>query len=307
MNTFNVIIAIIATVSLFIFGMQGFSKELQKAGADKLKAWISTVTENRISGFLLGAVLTALIQSSSVVTSITVAMVDAGVITFFNSLSVLVGANLGSTFTAWLVAFKVDNLGSYLLVLGTLISIVPFRINLAGKAIFYLGLILFSLEQINLTLEPLSSRVEIAEWLSKADVILIGVLAGIVVTAVLQSSSVTTGLVIVLAGQNLLGLGGAIAIVIGSNLGTTATGILASISLSKTAKDAALANFTFNFVGLLLFLPFIQWFTLLITQLDLNVTYQIASAHLLFNFVVSIVALPLLKPMSKWVLKMSPY
>ncbi|MFY7787165.1 MAG: Na/Pi symporter, partial [Thermoflexibacteraceae bacterium] len=183
-----------ATIVLFLFSLKGFSKELQAVGADTLNHWLGHITQNRLRGFLFGALITAVIQSSSAVSSITVALVDAQVITFFNSLSVLIGANVGTTFTAWLVAFKLDNLGSILIVAGTLMSAIPYRVNLAGKSIFYLGLILFSLQLISTTLKPMSQHEGFLYALSLADNIFIGILLGTLVTAVLQSSSVVTGL-----------------------------------------------------------------------------------------------------------------
>lgn len=303
MTLFNTIIAIAATISLFIFSLKGFSKELQQLGADRLKKWLSRITANRMFGFLLGALLTALIQSSSAVTSITVGLVDSGIISFFNSLSVLVGANLGTTFTAWLVAFKLDNLGSILLVVAMVVSFIPGKVNLVGKSFFYLGLLLFSLQQINIVLKPLSNNADVIKWMAKADFIPVGVLAGIIVTAVLQSSSVTTGLSIVLVSQGVLSVQGAIAVVVGCNLGTTTTAVIASLSLSKTAKSVAVANVLLNLMGLLVFLPFIKPLTNFIQGLESATTYQVATAHLVFNLIVAAIALPLLTPFSKLVLK----
>lgn len=302
MGTFNTVIAILATISLFIFSLKGFSKELQKLGSENLHRWLTKVTSNRFSGFFLGAILTAVVQSSSVVSSITVALVDAGVIGFFNSLGVLVGANVGTSFTAWLVAFKLSHLGSWLLVGGMIISLFPNRTHLVGKSVFYLGLILFSLQQINAVLQPLSSDPMVLSWLSHADQLALGLLAGAIVTAIVQSSSVTTGLTIILAGQELLGLQGAVAIVIGSNLGTTSTALLASASLSAWAKKVAVANLLLNFFGLLLFLPFIGLFTHLINSFSVDIMYQIALAHLIFNLVLAVISLLLLNPFSKFVL-----
>jgi phosphate:Na+ symporter len=255
MAIFNTIISILAAIILFLFSLGGFSRELQEVGADRRRLWLSKVTQNRFGGFFLGIILTALIQSSSAVTSITVSLVDAEVISFANSLAVLIGSNLGTTFTAWLVAFKLENLGSWLLVLGTLLSLVPFRIKLIGKSIFYLGLILFSLQEINSSLKPLSQNPEVIFWLSKVDNLFLGILIGAVLTALLQSSSVTTGLTIILASQEMLSLPAAFAIVVGCNIGTTSTALLASISLSKSAKRTATANLIFNFAGLLFFVP----------------------------------------------------
>lgn len=305
MGAFNTLITVVAAITLFLFSLRGFSKELQELGAEKLNIWLTKITKNRLSGFLLGALITAIIQSSSAVSSITVALVDSSVISFYNSLSILIGANLGTTFTAWLVAFKLDNLGSILLILGTIISIIPFRVRLVGKSIFYLGLILFSLQQISIALKPLSDNNEFIEWLGKADTIAIGILAGALITAIVQSSSVTTGLTIILSSQGLLGLTGAIAIVVGSNLGTTSTALLASISLSPNAKRAAIANLIFNALGLLIFIPITPFFVSLIEQLDTTLDYQVATAHLIFNLVVSLFALALLTPVARFLNKSS--
>ncbi|MCC5944908.1 MAG: Na/Pi cotransporter family protein [Bernardetiaceae bacterium] len=303
MSLFNTAITAVAAITLFLFSLRGFSKELQELGADKLNVWLTKITKNRLQGFLLGALITAIIQSSSAVSSITVALVDSGVISFYNSLSILIGANLGTTFTAWLVAFKLDNLGSILLILGTVVSIIPFRVQLVGKSIFYLGLILFSLQQISIALKPLSDNPEFVSWLGRADHIAIGIIAGTVITAVVQSSSVTTGLTIILSSQGLLGLTGAIAIVVGSNLGTTSTALLASLSLSRNAKRAAVANLIFNVLGLLVFIPVTPFFIRLIEQIDTSLDYQVAIGHLIFNLVVSFFALALLTPVARFLTK----
>ncbi|WP_051203567.1 Na/Pi cotransporter family protein [Hugenholtzia roseola] len=302
MTYFHTFISILAALVLFLHSLAGFSKELQELGAEKLQAWLGKITQNRLGGFGLGILLTTLIQSSSAVTSITVSLVDAGVISFFDSLAVLMGANLGTTFTAWLVAFKLHNLGSILLVVGMGLGFLPFRIRLAGKSIFYLGLILFSLELISLALEPLAKDQTILGFLSEIDRLWVGIFIGIVVTILVQSSSVTTGLSIILASQDLLSLPAALAIVIGSNIGTTSTALFASLSLSESAKNAALANTLFNLIGLAIFIPFIGLLAQFLIATELEISYQIALAHLIFNLSISLIGLPLLKPLGKLVL-----
>ena len=122
MNTFNLVMVVFATVLLFLHGLQGFSKELQAVGQDRLQAWLGRLTRNRFAGFGLGAAFTALVQSSSAVTALAVSLVDAGVISFANSLGVLIGANVGTTATAWLVSLKLTAIGPVFIVLGTLIG-----------------------------------------------------------------------------------------------------------------------------------------------------------------------------------------
>lgn len=300
MTIFNTIITVLAAIMLFLFSLKGFSGELKELGADRLNAWLSKVTQNRFKGFLVGLFMAALIQSSSAVSSITVTLVDAAVISFQNSLSVLIGANVGTTFTAWLVALKMENLGSILLVIGALIGMIPFRYSLAGKSIFYLGLILFSLEQISLTLKPLTGNEIFMYWLSYSNNIFLGILMGAFITAVLQSSSVVSGLAIILAQQQLLTLEGAIAIVMGANIGTSSTALIASVGFTNYAKNAARANAFFNVMGVVIFLPFFYLFTSLIDKIPAVLTYKIAIAHLIFNLTVAIIFLIFLKPVANW-------
>jgi len=303
MSTLQTVIIILATISLFLHGLNGFSKEVKQVGSDFFKNWLARVTQNRMGGFLLGILLTAVIQSSSAVSSITVALVDAQVIPFANSLAVMLGANVGTTSTAWLVTFKVGQIAPVFIVLGTIISMIPARIQTAGKSIFYFGLILFSLELISQALNPLSSDPRIAEILSYADHHLLGILAGAVITALVQSSSVTTGLAIILATQGVLSTEGAIAIIVGSNIGTTSTALLASIAMKPAAKLAAKANFIFNFIGVVLCYPFIGWLDDLAANFTKDIGFQIAFAHLIFNVFISILMLPVIKQFGEWLEK----
>jgi phosphate:Na+ symporter len=305
-DTFNIAIAILATISLFVFSLRGFAKEIQHAGADWLEKWLGKVTKRPFGGLLLGAIATAVIQSSSAVTSIVVALVESKVFSFSASLAVLLGANIGTTFTAWLVTFKIDNLGSILIVLGTVLGFLPWRIHLAGKSIFYLGLVLFSLSLISYSLVPLQQNDAWINLLRKSDNPLIGVFAGIVITVILQSSSIVSGLVIILTGQGLLPVEGAIAVIMGANLGTTSTALIASLKMGTLAKNTARANVLFNLLGLLVCLPFIGFLKTFILGLDMADTYRVATAHLIFNVVVAIITFPFLKVIGSWILKRWP-
>jgi phosphate:Na+ symporter len=294
-DMFNTLIAIMATISLFLFSLQGFSSELQRFGAERMQVWLGKITAKPLLGLLFGATLTAVIQSSSAVSSIVVALVDSGVISFYNSLAVLLGTNIGTTFTAWMITFKLDFLGPYLLITGTIIGFLPYKIHFIGKLIFYLGLILFSLLLISKALEPVKESEDMIRLLSHAQHPFKGVLIGMLVTILVQSSSVTTGLTIVLASQGLLELQGAIAIVVGCNVGTTSTALLASTTMNKAAKLSAKANFVFNLIGLLAFAPFITKFAQLMGGMQADLAVQVATAHLIFNAVVALITFPFLK------------
>ncbi|MCA6066196.1 Na/Pi symporter [Chryseobacterium sp. RG1] len=300
MSYFQTLIIVFATIALFLYGLKSFSEEVKKLSTEKLQSLISKVTRYSISGFILGAVLTSIIQSSSAVSSITVALVDSGVISFVNSLSVLLGANVGSTSTAWLVTFNVGAIAPYFIILGMIISLIPSKIQLAGKSVFYFGFILFSLELISQSIEPFKTDPFIVTVLKMTDNHIIGILSGIVVTALVQSSSVTTGLAILLTQQGILNSEGAISIILGSNIGTSSTALIASLQLNKWAKLSATSNFIFNCLGVLICFPFINLLNRLTMYLSDDITYQVAYAHLLFNIFLSLLILPFIKKIAFW-------
>ncbi len=305
MSLFQTAIAVLAMIALFLYGLKSFSREVKEIGSERFQKLISSVTRYRLGGFFLGALLTGFIQSSSAVTFITVALVDAGVITFPNSLAVMLGANIGTTSTAWLVTFKIGQIAPLFILLGAIVSMIPAKIQIAGKSLFYFGLILFSLELISQSMEPLKNDPVIVSALALTSNHWIGVLAGIAVTAAIQSSSVTAGLAIILAQQGVLTSEGAIAIIIGSNVGTTTTALIASLPMSSAAKLAARSNFFFNLVGVIVCFPFISLFDDLALIFTDDISFQVAFAHLFFNTVISVLMLPFLKPIGKWIMRRS--
>jgi len=283
--------AAIAAIVLFIYGLQGFSRELQAAGGPALQAWLGRVTARRWAGFAMGALATAIVQSSSATTALTVALVDASVITFRASLGVILGSNVGTTMTAWLVSLKLTGIGPFFIVLGALISAGPRRIKVAGKAVFYFGLIFFALDLISVELSPLREHPTFSAWLSYAQTPWLGVLMGLVLTAVIQSSSVTTGLAILLVQQGALPAYAAVPIVIGANVGSTSTALMASLGMQPTARATAIANFVFNAAGVLIFLPFLRPFSQSLVELTGNPGMAVALAHLTFNLSIGLLFL----------------
>ena len=154
MSPLQGLFAAVAAVVLFLYGLQGFSHELQGIGGTALQSWLGRVTASRWLGFVTGALTTAVVQSSSAVTALTAALVDSGVISFGASLAVVLGSNVGTTATAWLVSFKLTGIGPFFLVLGAVVSAVPTRLQVIGKAVFYFGLIFFALDLISAELRP---------------------------------------------------------------------------------------------------------------------------------------------------------
>jgi phosphate:Na+ symporter len=226
---------------------------------------------------------------------LTVALVDAGSMTLRSSLGVLLGANIGTTSTAWLVSLKLTGIGPFFIVLGTVLSAMPTRFKVLGKAAFYFGFIFFSLDLVSFTLKPLAQSPLFAEVLSRSRTPMMGVLAGVIVTAIVQSSSITTGLCILLVQQSILPATAAIPIVIGANIGTSATALVASIKMQRTARRVAVANLCFNTFGVVLFLPFLGWFAVKVVDFAGEPGMAVAWAQLIFNLVMTLAVLILLR------------
>lgn len=298
MSEFQIALSVLATVVLFLYGLQSFSQEVQHQGRERLRDALARLTGNRYSGFLLGAVFTALVQSSSAVSSLAVSLVNAGALSFSGSLAVLLGANVGTTATAWLVSFKLTGIGPFFIVLGALLSVLPGPLRVAGKSIFYFGLIFFALDLISLALVPVKNDPRLLMLLAAVDTPLAGVLVGLLVTALVQSSSVVTGLVLLVA-QGSMDVHTAIAIIVGANAGSTGTALLASLPLSSTAKHTALANLLFNLGGVLLYLPLLPLFSGALLRLALDPAMTVALAHLIFNCSIALLFLPLLGPIAR--------
>ena len=295
MSNLRILLAAVSAIVLFLYGLEAFSREIQAVGGETLAKWLNRLTENRWRAVLLGTVATAIVQSSSAVSSLVVAFVDAGTMTFRSSLGVLLGANIGTTSTAWLVSLKLTGIGPFFIIFGTVLGALPTRFKMLGKAAFYFGFIFFSLDVVSATLKPLAQNPVFAEILGRSSTPLMGVLAGAVITALVQSSSITTGVCILLVQQDILAGYAAIPIVIGANIGTTATALVASIKMQKTARRVAVANLCFNTFGVLLFLPFLGWFSVEVVKFSGEPSMAVAWGQVIFNVVMSIAVLIMLR------------
>jgi phosphate:Na+ symporter len=285
------LIAAVSAIVLFLFGLQAFSRELQAVGGEALQSWLGRVTASRWRGFAVGALATAVVQSSSAVTALTTALVDSMTVSFRASLGILLGANVGTTATAWLVSLKLTGIGPVFIVLGALLSMLPVRAKVAGQAIFYFGLIFFALDLVSAQLKPLQDQPAFREWIALAQAPWLGVLSGLVFTALVQSSSVTTGLAILLVQQGILRPEAAIPIVVGANVGSTSTALIASIGLSGVARAAAVANVLFNATGALIFAPILGPFARTMVHWAGEPGIAVAWAHLMFNLTIAAVFL----------------
>lgn len=292
-SDFQLFVLILSALLLFLYGLEQFSRELQQLGQDRMARLLERATRYRMGGLLLGAVVTAVVQSSSAVTALVVALVNTGTLSFSGSLAVMLGANVGTTATAWLVSFKLTGIGPSLIVLGGLLTMLPFAIRVAGRVIFYFGFIFFSLDLISQSLAPLRQEAWLLDALALGATPWIGVLTGAGITLLLQSSSVVSGLAIVLVQQGVLPPEAAVASVVGANAGTTITALIASIPMDAFARRAAWMNALFNLSGVLLLLPWITPFAHWALSIGDTPSQAVAVAHLAFNLGIAALFLPL--------------
>lgn len=300
LSQFNIAVAVIASITLFLYGLQSFTREIQTLTSGPLKETLSRATRNRIVASGIGAASTALIQSSSAVSSIIVALVDAGLIPLRNALALMVGANVGTASTAFLVSAKLEGIGGLFIFIGAAMSLLPIKGRLLGKSIFYFGFILFSLDQLNFSFGPIYKDESLLWALQLTENRLFGLLVGAALTAVVQSSSVITGLAVLLTAEGSLTLPGAIAIVLGANVGTTSTALFASMTLGPLARLTALANCIFNLAGAAVALFLLPSLVALASRWSNGSTgFAVALSHLVFNVGMALLVLPFLTPVQR--------
>lgn len=286
---------------MFLYGIENFGREILTLGGPRFQVWLERFTRTRIGGTALGAIVTALIQSSTATTVIVVSLVSGGLITFSQSLPVIFGANIGTTITAQLIAFKVTKIAPWIIIAGFGIGIFGRQYRYLGKGIFYFGLVFFGLGLVSDAVAPIKEDPFIVDTLASFDNLFLALLAGLVFTAIVQSSSVTTGLVVVLAANDMIGLEQGIPILLGTNIGTTATTLIAASRLSLHARRGAIAHTMFNVVGALVMLPFVVPFASLVSSIGGSAAQQVANAHTIFNVVATLIFLLALRPFQRLV------
>lgn len=297
-NTFSLFVG---GLGMFIFGMNTMSSSLQRIAGARLKTIVSTLTRNPFAGMLTGLGVTALIQSSSATTVMTVGFVNAGIMTLQQAIGIILGANIGTTVTAQLIAFKLTDLAWPILALGSaMIMFSKSRKNRSwGEAMLGFALLFLGMKFMGDSLKAYRDH----ETFKQIFVVLsqnriLGVLAGVFVTLIVQSSSATVGLTMSLMGTGAFGddaflaLKAAVPIILGDNIGTCITAMLASIGTSRNARRAALVHTLFNSFGTLLFLPFLDFYTGLIMHTSSDSMRQVANSHSIFNVVNGLLFLP---------------
>jgi len=299
MENVHIFMAGLTAIILFVFGLENFSREIEKISGERFRKSLSRATRIPIVGVLIGALITAVIQSSSATSVITISLVNAGVLSFKNSVGIIFGSNIGTTVTAQLVAFKLTAFAPAFIILGFAMSLIRSRYSVFGKAIFYFGFVFFSLNLISASLQPLQNNPALIELLTQPQNPVYAILFGCLFTAVVQSSSVTTGLAIIFTQQGLLGLENAVPLIMGANIGTTATAMIAMFNMDIAAKKAAFSHFLFNVGGVLIFLPVILIFGNRLATLEMAPAIALANIHLIFNVVTSVIFILLISPFTR--------
>lgn len=301
MKDLQIGIAAVTSIILFIFGLENFSKEINKITGHKFRNFIGKVTNFAPIGVLIGAVVTAVIQSSSATSVIAIGLVNAGVISFKNSIGIIFGSNIGTTVTSQLIAFKLTSFAPIILILGFCLNFVRSKYSIFAKSLFYFGFVFFSLNLVSSSLEPLKNDPRIVGFLLSPQNAFLSIFIGMLITAVIQSSSVTTGLAIILTQQGMLSVDNAVPILMGANVGTTVTALIAIVNMDIAAKKTAFAHFFFNAGGVVLFLPVLFIFKGRFAELGGSPAVALANFHLIFNLGTTFVFLIFQKPFTSLV------
>ena len=311
----KIVFGLLGGLAMFLYGMNSMSDALQKAAGERMKRILGFLTKNPLMGALAGALVTAVLQSSSATTVMVIGFVSAGLMSLPQAISVIFGANIGTTMTAQLMAFKISNYIYPIIFIGFIMNFVfkKEKIRNVGMVIFSFGLLFEGIEVMGGVMKPLASSAIFVDLMGKvSEIPVLGVVLGAVMTLVVQSSSATIAVLQNFASQpgpdgihSVIGLAGAIPILFGDNIGTTITALLASIGQSKNAKRTAIAHSTFNITGTILFLflirplaAFVQWISPKGDELDI-ISRQIANAHTTFNVACTLIWLPLIPVMVK--------
>lgn len=274
-------------LAIFLLGMDRMTESLRVVAGDRLRGILLRLTSNRLVGMLTGAGITAVIQSSSVTTVLVVGFISSGLMTFEQSLGVIIGANIGTTITAQIIAFKVTTYALFAVAGGFAVTFFSKRGDrqAQGAVVLGLGLVFLGMSMMGEAMSPLRSSDTFIDLMARLENPFLGVAVGALFTALVQSSSATTGIVIVLAQQGLITLETGIALVLGANVGTSVTALLASVGKPREALRAGVAHALFNVGGAILWLPFIGVLASFVEGLAGETARQVANAHTVFNIV----------------------
>ena len=302
----NTFFNIAGGVALFLYGIKLMSEALQFIAGDKMRQLIGTLTKTPLRGIFVGILVTVLIQSSTGTTVMTVSFVNSGLLNLNQAIGIIMGANIGTTVTAQIIAFKIEAFALPLVAVGVVLSMFKKTKQLSyfASGIVGLGLLFMGMQTIGNTAGVISEHKDMLLILSSNP--LTGVLAGMILTILIQSSAATIGLTMALASQGLIGLDAAIPIILGDNLGTTLTAVVVAMGSSRPAKQAATFHVLFNLIGTIIFLLAFPVYRELVILSSPDIGRQIANAHTIFNILNTVIFFPFVSLLAKLISKLIP-
>lgn len=306
----EILLPVLGGLGLFLFAISNLADTLKEVMGDKAKKWISKITTNVFTAILSGTVITLILDSSSAVIIMTIILVKTGTLTFRQSLGIVLGANIGTTFSSQVIALDIGQYSPIPIIIGLVLSFISRREKLskAGKSILYFGILFFGLYTMERAVEPLRNDSRFIEWMTMLESPVRGAGVGAIVTVIIQSSSATVGMVITLAKKGLLTLSAGIAVMLGAELGTCADTLLATVRADRQSVKTGLFHLFFNIVSIGVGLLIFPWFVQFIESISGNASLQqkVANAHMAFNIAGVLLFIPLIGFVEKFLDRLLP-
>jgi len=298
-----VVFGVLGGVGLFLYGMELGSGGLQKVAGNRMREILGKLTTNRFMGVALGTIVTAIVQSSTATSVMVVGFVSVALMTLPQALGVIMGANIGTTVTVQLIAFKISDYALLMIGLGVILTMITKRkmYIYLGEILIGFGMIFYGMTMMGNAVGPLKDMPAFGNTiLAIAGHPFIGIFVSAMLTAVMHSGAVV-GLVVVLASERLIDLNAAMPIIFGANIGTTVTALIASAGASREGKQAGMAHFLFNFIGVFIFFPLLRWYIPFVVDVthwmgSTSIARQVANGHMFFNIFATLIFLPLVRP-----------
>lgn len=292
----SLVLPVVGGLALFLYGMNMMSVGLEEIAGDKLKRLIEILTTNKFRGIIVGALVTMVIQSSSATTVMIIGFVNAGLMSLTQAVGLIMGANIGTTITSHIIALNLTNYAPMFMAFGVGFWSIysKGKIKDISRIILGFGVLFLGMDVISLGLRPLANYPIFLNIISSLRNPILGVIAGTLLTTILQSSSAAMGLIQALAGEELLSMNIIFPILFGENIGTTTTALISSIGTNVNAKRAAVVHFLFNLIGTIIFMCILRYPVELIVMFTSpkSIQSQIANAHSLFNIINTLIQLP---------------
>lgn len=308
MDVTGVVLGMVAGLALFLYGVSRLATGMRAVAGDGMRQFLARATTNRFAGVASGTAATAILDSSSVTIIMVIALVDAGLLSFVQSLGVILGANIGTTISSQIIALDIERYSPAVLAVGLLLHAFGRRESWrhAGIAIFGMGLVFFGLGQMGAAVAPLQESGRFVEWMARLESPLVGVAAGALTTVVIQSSSATVGIAITLASQGLLTLPAGVAVMLGAEIGTCADTLFATLGRSREALRAGVFHLLFNVASVAVGIALLEPLVSLARVSGGDPARQIANAHVAFNVAGVLAVILALTPIARGLERLLP-